>query len=258
MLNVKIPITIKSIKFYFILNLFFFFPNSFSNGQSITNSIAVGGATSNSARFWVRTSSPAEINIVLSTSESFNTVIKGTPISTTIESDYAGIVDVTGLQPETKYYYHALVNGNNIDNIQRYFTTFPVPGKATTFKFAFGSCQQNKPNEGNVYREIIKHKPNFFLQLGDWGYPDTTDHIPSDSNFFSSDYSSVQKTYLSRFNISYPMDSLLKTTPVDYVYDDHDFMNDNSSATTSSFFLPYKPNDYSSDFVIREVPTPGQ
>ena len=52
------------------------------------------------------------------------------------------------------------------------------------------------------------------------------------------------------------MDSLFKIAPVDYVYDDHDFMNDNSSSATSSFFIPYKPNQFSSDFFLEEVPNP--
>ena len=226
------------------------------NGQSITNSVVAGGITSNSARFWVRLSSAAEINVELSASKSFSAYIKGIPAAVSSESNFAGIINVQGLQPETKYYYHVLVNDVRADSLERYFSTFPVDGTASTFSFAFGSCQQNGSSPGNVYREIVKHQIKFFLQLGDWGYFDTTDNVPENNNFFPAVYSQVQKTYLYRFNISYPMDSLLRTVPVDYVYDDHDFMNDNSSAYSSSFFVPYKPNPYSSDFYFKEIPNP--
>ena len=198
-------------------------------GQSVTNSVVVGGVTSNSARFWVRLSAAAEINVELSSSKSFSAVIKGIPVTASSESDYSGIVDVQGLQPATKYYYNVLANDIKIDSVERYFSTFPVEGTSSTFSFAFGSCQQDGSSTGNVYKEIVKHQIKFFLQLGDWGYFDTTDNIPEDNNFFPAVYTQVQKTYLYRFNINYPMDSLLRIVPVDYVYDDHDFMNDNSS-----------------------------
>ena len=231
-------------------------PNLFIKGQSITNSVVVGGVTSNSARFWIRLSAAAEINIELSSSKSFSQVIKGTPVTTSLVSNFSGIVDVKGLQPETKYYYNVLVNNNRIDTVERYFSTFPLQGSVSTFSFAFGSCQQNGSSTGNVYNEIVKHQIKFFLQLGDWGYYDTTDNVPENNNFFPAVYSQVQKTYLYRYNINYPMDSLLRTVPVDYVYDDHDYMNDNSSANSSSYFVPYKPNPYSSDFYFKEIPNP--
>ena len=231
-------------------------PTLYLTGQSITNSVVVGGVTSNSARFWVRLSVAGEINIELSTSKSFSTIIKGNPVVTSLESNFAGIVDVQGLQPETKYYYNVLVNNSKIDTVERYFSTFPLQGTVSTFSFAFGSCQQYESSTGNVYKEIVKHQIKFFLQLGDWGYFDTTDNVPENNNFFPAVYSQVQKTYLYRYNVNYPMDSLLRTVPVDYVYDDHDFMNDNSSANSSSFFVPYRPNSYSSDFYFKEIPNP--
>ena len=244
-----------SLKLY-ILIAALLLTNMITDGQSITNSVVVGGVTSSSARFRIRLSSAAEINVELSPSESFSSVIKGTSVGTSLESDFSGIINVQGLQPETKYYYHVLVNGINIDTKRRYFTTFPVKGTSATFSFAFGSCQQNGPSQGNIYKEIVKHQIKFFLQLGDWGYYDTTDNVPVNNNFFPSVYSQVQKTYLYRFDLNYPMDSLLRTVPVDYVYDDHDYMNDNSSANSSSFFVPYKPNPYSSDFYFKEIANP--
>jgi phosphodiesterase/alkaline phosphatase D-like protein len=214
---------LKKLKFILrLLIIVLLLPNLYLKGQSITNSVVVGGVTSNSARFWVRLSAAAEINVELSPSKSFSQVIKGTPVVTSFESDYSGIVNVKGLQPETRYYYNVLVNNNRIDSIERYFSTFPLQGSVSTFSFAFGSCQQKGSSTGNVYKEIVKHQIKFFLQLGDWGYYDTTDNVPENNNFFPAVYSQVQKTYLYRYNINYPMDSLLRTVPVDYVYDDHD------------------------------------
>ncbi|MCK5573574.1 MAG: alkaline phosphatase D family protein, partial [Bacteroidetes bacterium] len=164
--------------------------------------------------------------------------------------------DVAGLTADTRYYYRAFIAGAPHERTAS-FMTFPAPGTHSTFTFAFGSCQQSSPtSDGNVYRQIVKESPRFFLQLGDWGYPDTTDDLPHDSSFFAADYAAVQATYLTRYSLDYPMDSLLRIAPVDYVYDDHDFMNNNSSATTSSFELPVRPNAYGSDFIARDISNP--
>ncbi len=254
--KIKSVKSMKGLVFPLFLTGLFLLSNICLNGQSITNSVVVGGVTSNSARFWVRLSSAAEINVEISSSKSYSSSIKGVPVAVSIMSNYSGIINVSGLQPETEYYYRVLVDGIKVDSIERHFSTFPLNGTAAVFSFAFGSCQQNGPSPGYIYKEIVRHPIKFFLQLGDWGYPDTTDNVPMDNNFFPKNYSQVQKTYLNRFSTNYPMDSLLRTVPVDYVYDDHDFMNDNSSANTSSFYVPYKPNSYSDDFFIEEIANP--
>jgi alkaline phosphatase D len=230
---------------------------------NITNSIAVGGVTSSSARFWVRTSAEAIVNIELSESPAFTNSTTGTPVFTAQQYNFAAIIDISGLQPDTKYYYRPVVN-DVADTAIRYFNTFPVEGTSANFSFAFGSCQQNGQSgtspspPGSVYYEIIKHQPRFFLQIGDWGYPDSTDNFPLDTDIFSADYLKVQDSYLTKFDPSFPMDTLLKTTPVDYVYDDHDYMNNNASALTSSFSVPWRPNTYGDDFILEEIPAPAE
>ncbi len=84
-------------KFLILFLSIFFIISGKLFSQAITNSIVVGGVTPNSARFWVRVSEPAEINIELSTTSSFNSSILGIPVNTTKESDFAGIVNVSGI-----------------------------------------------------------------------------------------------------------------------------------------------------------------
>jgi phosphodiesterase/alkaline phosphatase D-like protein len=180
----------------------------------------------------------------------------------TAGGNFAVIIDVTGLQPDTRYFFRARIRNTPQARIQS-FRTFPIPGETSTFTFGFGSCQQSgsllpsPTTPGNIYRQVIAVEPRFFLQLGDWGYPDSTDRAPFDSNFFAADYEKVQATYLSRFRSDYLMDTLLAATPVDYVYDDHDYMNDNASARTSSFAVPFRPNPLGPDFVTLELTNPA-
>ncbi|HMK39867.1 MAG TPA: alkaline phosphatase D family protein, partial [Bacteroidota bacterium] len=236
-------------------------PGAPAQSRKLTNGIIVGGVTETSARFWVRLNGADLVDIVLSTDSSFTVRVQGIADSTRAARNFATIISASGLLPDTRYFYRPEVGGTLLP-IGGSFRTFPVKGTPATFSFGFGSCQQSGgllPSgtpEGNIFREVVRYSPRFFLQIGDWGYPDTTDNLPFDSTFFSGDYARVQSSYLAKFRPDYPMDSLLRTTPVDYVYDDHDFMNNNSSALTSSFTIANKPNQFSSDYVVREIANP--
>ncbi|MBC8043433.1 MAG: alkaline phosphatase D family protein [Rhizobacter sp.] len=230
---------------------------------SITNSIAVGGVTSNSARFWIRTNASANLNIQVSLTSSFISIQTGTNASVSAATNFAGIVNVSGLLPNTKYFYRAVLDGSPVDRadgIVASFTTFPLEGTASTFTFAFGSCQQSgsllpSPTPpGNVFKQIAKDNPKFFLQIGDWSYPDSTENLSvGNFDFFPNQYSRVQQSYLTRFKSDYGLDTLLTLAPVDYVWDDHDYMNDNASGSTVSLFTPYKVTGLN-DFIVSEVP----
>jgi phosphodiesterase/alkaline phosphatase D-like protein len=227
----------------------------------LTHTMAVGGVTSTSARVWVRISAADTVNVEVATDPGFGTPLRGSPRPATAEGKFAVIIDLDGLQPDTRYFLRATIGSVPQPRVQT-FQTFPVTGTASAFTFGFGSCQQSgsflpsPTTPGNVYRQVMAAQPRFFLQLGDWGYPDSTDNAPFDSSFFAADYARVQDSYLSRFRSDYLMDTLLSAVPVDYVYDDHDFMNNNASARTSSFYVPFRPNPLGSDFAALELTNP--
>lgn len=229
----------------------------------LASTVVVGGVTHNKARFRASLTETGQFYIELSVSPQFtNSISTNTAVCNTA-SYLRGIVEVEGLQADTKYFYRVRVNGNVTDTLTRTFMTFPVPGTVMDFSFAFGSCL-NSGNflpsgtpPGNIFREVVKHNPRFFLQIGDYGYPDTTDNLPFFPNFFAGNMALVQQSYVTKFDRNYLIDTLLSRTPIDYVYDDHDYMNDNSGATTSSFFVPFKPNPLGNDFVKIEFANPA-
>lgn len=228
----------------------------------VTHGAIAGGVTESSARFWVRLSGAEVVAFQVSVDPGFSTFVSSAAESATQARNFAAIAGISGLQPDTRYYYRAVVGGVPHAGV-RSFMTFPTPGTPSTFTVAFGSCQQNNGSlsstglPGNVFRAVAAASPRVFLQIGDWGYPDTTANLPVDSNYFAADYATVQATYLSKFDPSYLMDTVLAMTPVNYAYDDHDFMSNNASATTASYFLPYRPNPFGTDFVAREIGQPA-
>lgn len=206
----------------------------FAQTVRITHGPVVGGVTSTSARILVRCDTTARVQMELSPDTTFSTGIVSSTAMAVPDSDFFVIVDVAGLQPDTRYYYRAVLNGQPGEQLG-HFTTFPEPGTATTFTFAFGACQQAfddpNSNKGGVFPRIAAEEPRFFIQLGDWTYPDTTDTAAEPQNYFNVDYRRVQLSYHGKYNPDYPIQQLLRVTALDYVYDDHDYSNDNSDMT---------------------------
>ncbi|MFQ6112637.1 MAG: alkaline phosphatase D family protein [bacterium] len=199
----------------------------------VTNGPLVGAVTPESARILVRTNGQAVVHFDLDTDSTFANPIVSSSALAEPDSDFFVIVKVSGLTPNAQYYYRAVID--NVPQMDIHsFMTFPPAGTETVFTFAFGSCQQaaGDPESytGRVFPLIARDEPRFFLQLGDWTYPDTTDS-PDNLDYFNLDYGRVQANYESKYDPSYPMNELFEVAPIDYVYDDHDYSNENSDIT---------------------------
>ncbi len=212
-----------------------------SIAQNITHGPFISAVTESSARMFVRTSSAASITVNVSTDAGMSNPVAFSS-ATVAEKDTVAVVDFSSLDNDTEYFYQVVVDGGSTSNIQS-FRTFPAVGTVSNFHFDFGSCQDfegNPPVNEDVVERISADSPRFFLQCGDWGYPDNTDDFPNDSNFFPINYQNVINSYHRRYS-SEQMKELMSHVPIDYVYDDHDYVNDNASRTSTSFYWEGNP-----------------
>ena len=135
----------------------------------------VGAVTDTSAIVLVKTYSPdQEVNIELFTQADVAHSIFSAKIKSTKENYNYVKIPVNNLTPNTTYYYRAIVNGFASKKWNS-FKTFPVE-KDCSFSFGFGSCQQSSWSVPNpeIFPVIGNDSLRFFIQLGDWTYPDTT------------------------------------------------------------------------------------
>ncbi len=210
--------------------------------QTVTHGPVVGAVTDNSARVLVRTSAAATVQFQFSTSPAFTSPILSNVVNTVQADTFFAIASVSGLSPNTLYYYRPLINNVPTADV-RQFKTFPSPTAPTNFAFAFGSCQQDgdaiNSNIGRVFPLIAGNlkrfstdpEIRFMLHLGDWGYPDTTDTPANPTNYFNLDYRRLQGVYLHHYQRTYPMDSVFKVMPIVYTHSDHDYSNNNCDST---------------------------
>ena len=171
-------------------------------------------------------------------------------ISPTIKSDNYNIVrfnNISQLNSNTQYYYGIKVNGklevklnskNNGSGIYTgKFKTFPSSGKPASFKFtsSTGHHGSTKASTHPIYTKTKEENGLFHIITGDFYYCDQNHHPGGKNKNLSEDF--------VRLNYEYPLTSenqsdLYRSTPIIYVWDDHDFGRDNRVGAEEPVAMP--------------------
>ncbi len=206
-----------------------------SHAQSLTHGPFVGGVTDQRARFYLRVAPSANASVRLALTSDFNNAVIGQATSTDSTRDFAALIAINNLLHDQLYFYQALVNDMPVGDV-RSFKTFPRVGTRAPFRFAFGSCIVNRAQpgatDGRVFEVMAQDEPRFFLQIGDWTYPDSTESPRNPQRVFSADMAHIHASYRSKYDSIYAVQKVLRRAPIDYVYDDHDYLNNDASATS--------------------------
>ena len=137
-------------------------------------------------------------------------------------ADDPGVVrfDLTGLDPGTRYHYAAEVGGVLVAERSGQLRT--IPHAAASFTFAFGNCARIGSNASSFDR-IREAGPDLLLHLGDFAYMD----------FWTDDRAAVRGMYDTQLTTP-AMDALVRSVPVAYMWDDHDFGPNDADSTAAS------------------------
>ena len=212
--------------------------------QNITHGPVIGAVTDSSARVYVRSNVAGLAEIEVDTNTSFTSPVSFAD-SIRTDLDNSVIINLTGLNDDTRYYMRIYVN-QQLDSTTGSFMTFPVPGTADNFTFVFGSCLQNR-DPHNMFQVMLEQNPRFFMQLGDFTYPDGN---------YGTDFPQVDSTLAGSYRDKYEyfnIEPLLQSVPLAYVYDDHDYVDNNSGRTTRSDDYNFQgPNGI--ETVVMDVP----
>ena len=126
--------------------------------------------------------------------------------------------DVSGLRSATGYHYAVAVDGQ-LDRARtgRFLTSATGP---RTFTIAFGNCARRGSN-GGVFDAIRAQRPELFLNIGDFFYSDIGVDDPD--------------RFREEFDLALTQpgqQALYLSTPVAYVWDDHDYGADGGDSTS--------------------------
>lgn len=171
----------------------------------------VGSVTESAARIWVRTAHEVTVRVLVRKQESPESrEIESASVRTSLEQECTAVLDVGGLEPNTRYEYRLAVDGK-VERETFTFRTFPRTGTKCKFKVVFGGGAAYTPSCERVFRTIASRRPLAFLQLGDNVYIDAPTKTP------------VQQYCYYRRQSSAPYRHLTARTCIAAIWDDHDF-----------------------------------
>ena len=180
-----------------------------------------GALTPTSIRVNAQVGDPGETaRLAIAAEPAFEAPRWSGPEAVTEETNRIVSFAVGELEPGTDYYYAIEVDGE-LDRVRSGEFSTPPDGPFS-FTVALGSCARVGSN-GAVFDTIREFDPFLFLALGDlhYGNIETNDR---------EGFRSVLDTTLSRTAQS----ALYRSVPTAYLWDDHDFGGNNSSASSAS------------------------
>jgi hypothetical protein len=148
----------------------------------------------------------------------------GRSVTARPDADRFARFELTDLDPDRRYELRveARSNGEVIGVVNGSFTTFPPAGEGASLTMVFGSCMSTG-SKGWVFDTIAGLEPRIFVVTGDLHYENLTSRR---TERFLDVY--------DRVHASAPLGRLFRSTPVAYVWDDHDFGDNDSDHSSPS------------------------
>ncbi len=232
----------------------------------ITHGPILGRPTTDGMSVWVRTSKPAAFVIHYGLDPIDLNQISETS-STKLEDDNTGIVTLSGLQSNTRYYYQARIANNGAAAPSGSFRTLPSPNHYRheelnpdglfNFNFEFACGNNQNPEAGNgpslpVYNTLLRQvrdKVHFQILNGDWLYEDQREY-PIDAwreqngvteeampriTQLAPTISGVWENYKRYLSRAPNLSEWHRHVPAFYTADDHELVNDIFGSGTPGF-----------------------
>ncbi|MCK5211081.1 sulfatase-like hydrolase/transferase [Candidatus Parcubacteria bacterium] len=199
-----------------------------SVGSSLTHGPMIGAVTESSVRIWLRIEPGASAQIQYTADPELDSGWQWSgAITTGAEKDYAGIISLNGLESDTEYYYRIFINGEEYKNTNELkFRTFPRYGEELTLGIIADAAADPNVSAPAVI-SLSRENPDILLMIGDMDHGNPASlgeyramHKANRSN--EKQVGAVLKDYL------------LYNTPVAYVWDDHDYGENQGDKNTKS------------------------
>lgn len=217
----------------------------------VTHGPILGRQGTDTMSLWVRTEKPGDVSVYYGTSE--NKLTNQSPaVRTQLEHDNTGVLTLSGLKPDTRYYYRVVDH-----QLSGSFKTMPRstdyanehnPDGLFNFSFEIGSCN-NQNGAGSAgptlptfttLNKQVRDQVLFAIQNGDWlyeyrrEYPAsawaqqvglTKNEIPRTVQLAPT-IAGVWQNYKNYLHRGKNLSEWHRHVPVYFTYDDHETLND--------------------------------
>ncbi len=170
----------------------------------------LGDITSNTAKIWFRTDQEVKVTLLLF--EDRNSTLDTLRFigMTSEERDYTDVIQIKGLQANTRYRYELWANGVKVDG-SAVFKTTVQPGDPLQLKVGFGGGAGYTPWLERMWDTLVTQSFDAFLLLGDNVYIDHPE-LPDVQAYCY--YRRQSRPEFRRF---------VRQVPIYSIWDDHDF-----------------------------------
>lgn len=211
-----------------------------SISAGVTHGPVIGAVTDASCRVFVRTDSAVSVTVELSPTSTFLSIVSTATGTTDAARNNIATFSLNGLQPNTKYFVHFLINGNVSGDVGT-FETFHSTASSAHQVFLTGSCIKDLTSaDSAIFTQAKTENAKGFIEMGDWGYPDVNGwfdiYFSSPASSWANTYSKVEDIYKQRYS-SLLHQTFIKSIAMDYVYNDHDYLNDAAAKDAVSGFV---------------------
>jgi alkaline phosphatase D len=181
----------------------------------------IGASNTQGFTVWSRASGAFGVAVEYATDRAFTDVQSTAVVIAREADDLVTQIELTGLKPDTPYYYRIKTDGIADRHQPLPFRTRTAPDKPRPIRIAFGSCARLQIDQQQpVFDAIAAMEPDLFLWLGDNIYAD------SDAEAAFTDNYARQRAVNS-------LQPLLRSVPQLAMWDDHDFGYNDSDGTNA-------------------------
>ena len=134
------------------------------HGKTPVHGPMIGNLSGNSATVWLRTATPAIVQVEANTLPPMPSGKVSAVVQTRREHDFVAKVVLNGLKPKTQYAYTVTIDGQKNQGAGQQFTTFNKSGEAGKFRLAFGGGAGFVPQHEHVWNSIAATRPDALFQ----------------------------------------------------------------------------------------------
>lgn len=194
------------------------FPGSHAAAAPLVEFVWSGAVTPTSAEVRAKViADGAEARLVVSTNPDMSAPSYSLPDTAAAAlNNRVVVLPISGLTPNTQYFYMVEVGGVRDSAMPGRFRTFPVG--AASFTLALSSCARTASAHA-VFETIRTLNPLFFLHMGDLHYLNIA---VNNRDVFRRAFDTVLA--------SVTQSALYRDVPIAYIWDDHDFGPNNSDS----------------------------
>jgi alkaline phosphatase D len=195
-------------------------PEAHSTEVGLTHGPLVGAVRPTTATIWIRTDSPAELQVEYSTTLDFQASVLSAVVETDQSRDLTGKLRLSGLKLKTQYFYRLWANGIALPGVYEFKTN---PSDSSTEPFSFAVLSDFKTISAPVYAQTANENPSFVVFLGDFDHrnPSTLSAMRAMHRQMRGSETQAGQDFMK----------YIRQFPFYHVWDDHDFGKNDADKT---------------------------